>query len=485
VKRILATVATATLALGGLVATATTAAAHTPDVDAVCGSLSINLTQYAGASGGNTNTVTVVVDGETRVEESFGREFRAEVELTKDEAHQWTVSVDAWDDDDWDWNMSGDLAACVEPEPTPEPTPEVEPELETAFYVYPKLDSTKPAAWENSGEQTLIATREGEEFWDELPQEYPGELFDVTTLPADVCEGSWGVQQDVVRVDDDFSWDKFQHITFPDGPLFDWRLKDHRHDDLSNYLAECGEDAPEPVAVPSPSFVESCDAGITVTMPDTDLATYSEEWNADRTEVTVTAALAEGVEVAPETALSWTYTLTGEACASEPVVVTPDAPQVIDECGTETDELVLPAAAEGLTYSSSAEGIVATAAAGYTLGELPAGYAAVDATTAVYAVDESVFTDEPCATTPTEEPTEEPTEAVEEPTEDRAGAQEVAVDTEVDDTEVEDATGEQVAAQTTELPRTGATVGITAAVAALLVAAGATLFVVRRRVSQR
>ncbi|PFG44584.1 LPXTG-motif cell wall-anchored protein [Isoptericola jiangsuensis] len=476
-KRILATVATATLALGGLVATATAAAAHTPDVDAVCGSLSINLTQYADSRDGRDNTVTVVVDGGEILRESFGREFRTKLELTEDEAHQWTVSIDAWDDDAWDWNMSGDLAACVEP--GPEPTPEVEPELETAFYVYPKLDPTKIAAWENSGEQTLIATREGDQFWDELPQEYPGELFDVTALPADVCEGSWGVQQDVVRVDADFSWDDFQHITYPDGPLFGWRLKDHRHDDLSNYLAECGEEAPEPVAVPSPSFVESCDAGITVTMPDTGFATYSEEWSADRTQVTVTATLAEGVEVAPETALSWTYTLTGEACASEPVVVTPDAPKVIDECGTEADELRLPGAVEGLTYSSSAEGIVATASAGYTLGELPAGYTAIDESTAVYAVDESVFTDEPCATTPAEEPTEEPTQDT---TEDRPAAQDVAVDVPADAGEDEEVA---VAAQTTELPRTGATVGITAGVAALLVAAGATLFVVRRRVAQR
>jgi LPXTG-motif cell wall-anchored protein len=465
VKRILATVATATLALGGLVATATTAAAHTPDVKAECGSLAINLTAYNDRE---ENTVTVVVDGDTVLDESFGRSFSKKLELTKDEAHEWSVVVDAWDG--YDKEFTGGLEACVE----------APRKVETAFYVYPKLNPEKPAAWENSGKQTLVTTREGGEFWDELPTEYPGELFDVESLPADVCEGSWGVQQDIVGIHPGFDWADYVHITYPGGPLFQ-DLRDHRHDDLSNYLPECGEDAVEEVTLPTPSFVESCDAEDTVTLPQTELASYTEQWTEDRSQVTVTAVPAEGVRLAPEAVRSWTFEFTGEICETAPVTVVPSAPVVVDECGTENDSLTLPTATDQIAYSSTAEGIVATAATDYTLGELPAGYTSIDANNALYTVDETVFTDEPCETTPTEEPSDEPSqEPVVETDDDRTGAQDVAVDTEVEDVE-----GEQVAAQTTELPRTGATVGITAGVAALLVAAGAVLFVMRRRVSER
>lgn len=59
----------------------------------------------------------------------------------------------------------------------------------TALYLYKKLDASKPAAWENSGKQTRIATWDGWSF----ATVYPG------SLPGDVCGDGWGVQQDQVK----------------------------------------------------------------------------------------------------------------------------------------------------------------------------------------------------------------------------------------------------------------------------------------------
>jgi LPXTG-motif cell wall-anchored protein len=595
VKRILASVATATLALGGLVATATSAAAHTPNIDATCSNLSVALTSYAERHG-NKNTVTVVVDGETVLEEEFGAAFHDTIALDPTQRQEWSVTVDAWDDDRWDDTQSGTSRACDAGNEGKDKDrgghgdkghgkdkgrDKDDRDVETAFYVYPKIDPSKPAAWENSGEQTLITTREGDEFWEALPEEYPGDLFDVATLTADVCEGSWGVQQDTVGIHRGFDWANYQHITYPDGPLFK-DLRKHQHSELADILPECAEGAGEPVELPAPTPVESCDAENAVTLPETDLATYEVTWNDDRTEASITATVAEGVDLAPEAPTSWTFTFTGELCelAPEPVVVTPELPTVTDLCGVENDDLVVPASTDEITYSSSPEGVLATVAEGATLGDLPEGYTAVDASSAVFAVDETLFTDEECALVPgdigaicesdvpylayavslpegieaegdnpltvtflnpdgenhvtTDLPLEGrllwPGASADEPKQwpgwelvdgsyvetdgnfawTREGVQvlfevnpdyatvvdypeatadcanppsdvlQAAQDVEVDATDVD-----QVAATEAELPRTGATVGLAAAIAALLLGAGATLFLVRRRLQGR
>ncbi|WP_125206572.1 MULTISPECIES: hypothetical protein [Isoptericola] len=421
-KRMLASAATAALALGGLVATAMPASAHTPNVDANCTSLSLDLKWYQEGGDGKTNTVTVTVNGETVHEEPFGDGYSTSVPLDPTRDNKWVVQVDAWDGDtgtEYDETRDGTTTACQEPEPEPE-------KLETAFYVYPKLRANEPAAWHNSGFQTLITTRDGEEFWETLPEEYPGDHFNIEDLPADACE-SWGVQQDVVRTQGDFAWSEFIHITYPDGPLFDWRLKADRHTDLSNFLPECSDEptetpeepekpeepelpetpeaseppeAPEPVTLPAPSSVEDCEVGNSVDLPETAHATYTEKWNDDRTEVTVTATPAEGVQLADGAETEWTFTFTGEICASEPVVVTPELPTVVDLCGTESDDIRVPVDSDEVTYEKTSEGIVATAAEGFAFDELPAGYSAVDTTSALYTVSESTFTDEMCELVP-------------------------------------------------------------------------------------
>lgn len=565
-RKILASLTTATLAVGGLlVATAAPASAHTPVIDPTCDSLRVDLTAYEGAE----VTVTVddepaIVDGKPVTDVRFDDSFHAEFPLDPTEGHRWTVDVEALDDDYYDWDDDGTTQACVDEGS----------EIQTAFYVYPKLDPNKDAAWENSGYQTLIATRDGGEFWEELPKEYPGEIFDVEELPADVCEGSWGVQQDIVGIHEGFDWTDFQHIEFEKGgPRFD-DLKKWRHEELSTYLSECDESTPAHVTPEPPAFDGTCDAEYTVDQPeDTADVTYETEWNEAGTEATVTATLTEGVTPAPDAATSWTYTFTDEVCQSSPAVVTPEVPESVDLCGVENDTLTLPESTEQVVYTEEADGIVATATDGQSLAELPAGYETRDDGSAFYPTEAATFTDEPCALIPGDitavcesavpylgyevslpqgveadgdtpltvtflnpdgddyEVTDQPlagrllwpgasaTEPLQWPGWERLddgtyvetdgnyawtreGVQvrfEVNPDysTVVDyppassecanapadvepvaDTEVE------AAEPPAELPRTGATVGIVAAIAALLVAAGATLFVVRRRLRQ-
>ncbi|NOW01350.1 LPXTG cell wall anchor domain-containing protein [Isoptericola chiayiensis] len=393
-RRILASIATSTLALGGLlVATAAPATAHTPEAEATCDSLTVDLQAYQGA------TVTVRVDGQVVDRDTFHSSYDESFDLDPSREQTWDVEVDAHDGDHHDWDRTGDSDACESSAP----------EIGTAFYVYPKIDPERPAAWENSGFQTLIATRDGGEFWETLPEEYPGELFDETTLPADVCEGSWGVQQDIVGIHDGFDWADYQHIEFENGGPYFRDLRAYRHDDLSNYLAECSEEPARQVTPDEPAFVESCEADNAVTLPpDSEDVRYHATWNEARTEVTVTAELTEGVEPAPDAVTTWSHTFTREACEPEPeqepqpepTVVTPEAPQVTDLCGVENDDLSVPEDTEEVTYTSTDGGILAHAAESTTFGDLPAGYTAVDETTALFAVDESTFTDEPCALVP-------------------------------------------------------------------------------------
>lgn len=412
----LASVATAALALGGLVATAMPASAHTPNVSADCQNLTVDLWAYADGSqrswwhgkkrggqhgsDGKVNTVTITVNGEVEVDETFGKSSRQTVPLDPTRSNEWTVEVDAWDNDAYDFNESGTTEPCVTPEPD-RGGKKHHKKVQTAFYVYPKLDSNEPAAWHNSGKQTLITTRDGGEFWETLPEEYPGEYgFDVESLPEDVCE-SWGVQQDIVGIHKGFDWADYVHITYPHGPLFK-KLYADRHSDLSEFLPECGDAPKEQVTLPAPSSVEECEAENSVELPESEHATYTEEWNDDRTEVTVTATPHEGVELTEGSETSWTFTFTGDVCQPEPEVVTPGLPTVEDLCGTENDDVRLPANTAEVTYETTADGIVATPAEGFAFDDeaLPAEYTAQGDGTALYTLPEGSFTDEPCELVP-------------------------------------------------------------------------------------
>ncbi len=149
-------------------------------------------------------------------------------------------------------NGDGLPTSCVGDNPMPERTAEpgapLEPPVaydpatfyEVAFYVYPKLDPTLPAAWPNSGVQDLIATAPGVDWF----TEFPGEL------PAYVCGPGWGVQQDKVSHDGSFVWP--ESIEYPHDNIGWPPIYAAQHTDLETYIdvPECVQATPTPV--PSP-----------------------------------------------------------------------------------------------------------------------------------------------------------------------------------------------------------------------------------------
>jgi len=233
VKRTLAGVAATTLAVGGmLVATAAPASAHTPGASATCDTLTVNLAAYADGHDGRTNTVTVKVDDKTVVEESFGTRYHND-DIDISGSARWTVEVDAWDGRNgtqYDWSYGESTKACPAPEVT---------DVQVGIYLYPKLDKDKPAAWENSGEQQLLGTTPLSVPEDELKndQHWYTELPETDALDdIDLCTG-WGIQQDLVRGGVD-EYTMPETITYPDGSSMDGHLVDWQHQELSDFGIE-------------------------------------------------------------------------------------------------------------------------------------------------------------------------------------------------------------------------------------------------------
>ncbi|MCK9794197.1 LPXTG cell wall anchor domain-containing protein [Isoptericola sp. 4D.3] len=247
-KRTLAGVVATMLAAGGmLVATAAPASAHTPRVEDTCSSLEVNLTQYNGAG------VTVTIDGKNVADENFRRSWQHTFQLDGKSGHTWTVDVDAHDGNQFDWSDSGRTEPCT---PT---TPPQGTEVQVGIYLYPKLDKDKPAAWENSGKQQLLGTTpltlpeeeltNDEHWYTELPE--TDALDDI-----DLCTG-WGIQQDLVRGGpDDYTMP--ETITYPDGSSMDGHLVDWQHQELSDFGIELpgAEDCTTPPVPETPDVEE-------------------------------------------------------------------------------------------------------------------------------------------------------------------------------------------------------------------------------------
>lgn len=247
-KRTLAGVVATMLAAGGmLVATAAPASAHTPRVEDTCSSLEVNLTQYNGAD------VTVTIDGTSVADEDFGRSWQRTFQLDGKAGHTWTVDVDAHDGNQFDWSDSGRTEPCTPTSP-PQGT-----DVQVGIYLYPKLDKDKPAAWENSGKQQLLGTTpltlpeeeltNDEHWYTELPE--TDALDDI-----DLCTG-WGIQQDLVRGGpDDYTMP--ETITYPDGSSMDGHLVDWQHQELSDFGIELpsAEDCTTPPVPETPDVEE-------------------------------------------------------------------------------------------------------------------------------------------------------------------------------------------------------------------------------------
>ncbi|WP_166844256.1 hypothetical protein [Isoptericola sp. BMS4] len=333
-KRTLASVVAGALALGGLVATATPASAHTPTIAADCDTLDVRLTDYSPRE---ENVVTIHVDGEPVLEESFGSGASVSVPLDAAADTDWTVAVEAGDDPDghrgWSFEESGERAACETPEPAGSP-------VQVAIYLYPKLDASRGAAWENSGTQELLGTKTLTLAEDELrnDQHWYTELPETDLLDGvDLCTG-WGIQQDLLRGGPD-EYEVPQNITYPDGSSMDGRLVDWQHQELD----ELGVELP--------------------TAADCDRPEQPEE---------------------PE----------------EPVVVTPEIPAPVTVCGADATAVVPPANSEQVTYLSTEAGVVATPTEGNTFGADLAGYVRTDEGDVLFPIDDLLPAEEDCALVP-------------------------------------------------------------------------------------
>jgi len=170
-------------------------------------------------------------------------------------------------------------------------TGELEPALtcmEVALYVYKKLDPTKPAAWNNSGKQTLITTKLGNEWFDE--ESFP-------TLPTWVCGPAWGVQQDMTKDWDPAKWDldsdgRFDwptNITYPHDNIGWPPLYAAQHSDLSTYLdvPDCATTSGEPTFSSKSCQVDSQNL---LTLPAVD----GGEWTVTKGDTVLTYASYEG-----------------------------------------------------------------------------------------------------------------------------------------------------------------------------------------------
>ncbi|MBL0887364.1 hypothetical protein [Myceligenerans indicum] len=115
-KKFLAGSALTAVALGGMVAMAPAASAHIPNTTADCNGLNVDLKQYHGGS------IEVVIDdkvvdstefpGGSEYWSSFVKQYPFEDDTVE---HTWSVTVDAYDDDQYDYADQGSVAACATP----------------------------------------------------------------------------------------------------------------------------------------------------------------------------------------------------------------------------------------------------------------------------------------------------------------------------------------------------------------------------------
>lgn len=120
-KKLLAGGTLAILAFGGMIASAAPASAHTPNVTADCGAVNVDLRQYSGAD------LTVVIDGVEVETLTFDREFVKSYEISRTANHEWSIDVQAHDNDRYDYQQAGSTTAC-ETTPPAEVVPPATPE---------------------------------------------------------------------------------------------------------------------------------------------------------------------------------------------------------------------------------------------------------------------------------------------------------------------------------------------------------------------
>jgi hypothetical protein len=152
------------VAAAALVGMAGTASAHTPKISSECAEegswLKVELTQYNDS---DTNTVSVVLDGQSVVNEEFDRDFEQTFDgLDPAAPHEATVQVVAWDDPNgekgFSFTESVTIEACVQPTTPPEePTVPSETPTESPVPSEPETSETAPPTVSTSVEEAALA----------------------------------------------------------------------------------------------------------------------------------------------------------------------------------------------------------------------------------------------------------------------------------------------------------------------------------------
>lgn len=184
-KKILAGGALAALALGGLVATATPASAHTPVVKADCTALTVDLTAYSN----DRNSVTVVVDGEEIAATTFARSFHetyewADHDIDPASVKSWSVKVDATDGNQFDKTLTGGAIKGCTPatKPASPVGPAVDCEIESVDEIS-KPEDTESITYTKDADGILATLSSGYAWGDLGP--YTQKSTTTAIYPAD------------------------------------------------------------------------------------------------------------------------------------------------------------------------------------------------------------------------------------------------------------------------------------------------------------
>ena len=339
--------------MGTMSASADTPAAHTQNASATCSTLSVNLADYVASE---VNTVSVTIDSVVVDSNSnFGTTFTKSYQFTdKTIAHTWKVKFIAGDDlsggKGWTGKLIGTTTPCVAND-VPAVVPSA-PKYEIALYVYPLVDSSKPASWENSGTQTLVAHRPASSTSDWYTT-FPG------NLPGYVCGSGWGVQQDIAMLSSTFSSSSFPNTVdrAAGTGILGWPpIVAANHQSvlsLVSYMPSCDTSVS---TVPVVTFTDQCGTandsivGATSTAMIVYTVTDSRDSNGVG-DVTVTAAPVPGYVFAKDAYTGpWSHTFTNTPCLT---TITPVKPNVTanDKCGTAFDTLTVDSSMVGVVYT--------------------------------------------------------------------------------------------------------------------------------------
>lgn len=242
-----------------------TAEAHNSSVSADCTKLSVNLTNYATQTGKN-NTVKVVINGDVKVDSTFGASYSNSWNFSQTQINTWSVKVVAWDNSSYNVDKSGTQKPCSKPDkPDTKVTDTQQGDCTTAYssrtrtgtQAY-KFDESS-WSWVKDGDPNWnkwIETAWTDEAW--FKSCAPDKPKDIVTPYSDKKQGCTGVYETSWNMTQTYSWDAKSRKWILGDPVktdfVDW----HKTGDVSNeyFDANCKPDQPAPE--PRTKYEESC-----------------------------------------------------------------------------------------------------------------------------------------------------------------------------------------------------------------------------------